>query len=114
MDWVDDARHLHVQFLDRRDDPANLKLAVYLATSTNGGVSFGPNVRISDPGMAQGGLPGRPNDWLGDYGGGVGAGGKDHIVWADGRTGDLDIYLTQAQNYECGLGSLGFDSNEAR
>jgi hypothetical protein len=92
MDWVDDAGHLHVQFLDRRDDPANLKLAVYLATSTNGGDSFGPNVRVSEPGLVQGGLPGRPNTWLGDYGGGAGAGGTNHIVWADGRTGDLDIY----------------------
>ena len=43
-------------------------------------------------GIRAGGLPGRLNTWLGDYGGGVGAGGKDHIVWADGRTGDLDIY----------------------
>jgi hypothetical protein len=92
MVWVDDVGHVHVQFLDRRDDPANLKFALYLATSTNGGVSFGPNVRISDPGLVQGGLPGRPNTWLGDYGGGAGAGGKDHVVWADGRTGDLDVY----------------------
>jgi hypothetical protein len=90
--WVDDAGHVHVQFLDRREDPANLKLAIYLATSTNGGASFGPNVRVSDPGFVQGGLPGRPNIWLGDYGGGAGAGGKNHIAWADGRTGDLDIY----------------------
>jgi hypothetical protein len=51
--WVDDAGHVHVQFLDRRDDPANLKLAVYLATSTNGGASFGPNVRISDRGCCR-------------------------------------------------------------
>src|SRR5262249_52704939 len=29
--WVDDAGHVHVQFLDRREDPANLKLAIYLA-----------------------------------------------------------------------------------
>jgi hypothetical protein len=28
--------------------------------------------------------------------------------------GDGYVYLTQAQNYECGLGSLGFDSNGAR
>jgi hypothetical protein len=90
--WVDEAGHVHVAFLDRRDDPANLKLAVYLATSTNGGVSFGPNVRISDPGFVQGGLPGRLNTWLGDYIGGVGAGGKNHVVWADGRNGDLDIF----------------------
>jgi len=32
----------------------------------------------------------------------------------DPPPGDGFVYLTQAQNYECGLGSLGFDSNEAR
>jgi hypothetical protein len=90
--WVDDAGHVHVQFLDRRDDAANLKFSVYLATSTNGGASFGPNVRISDPGLVQGGIPGYPNDWLGDYGGGAGAAGKNHVVWADGRAGDLDVF----------------------
>jgi hypothetical protein len=91
--WVDDAGHVHVQFLDRRDDVANLKLSVYLATSANGGVSFGPNIRISDPGLIQGGIPGYPNGWLGDYGGGVGVAGKNHIVWADGRFGDLDVFF---------------------
>ena len=90
--WVDDAGHVHVQFLDRREDVANLKLSIYLATSTNGGVTFGPNVRISDPGFVQGGIQGYANNWLGDYGGGVGAAGKNHIVWADGRNGDLDVF----------------------
>jgi hypothetical protein len=90
--WVDDAGHVHVQFLDRRDDPANLKLSVYLATSTNGGASFGPNIRISDAGLVQGGVPGRPTRWIGDYSGGVGAGGKNHVVWADGRYRDLDVF----------------------
>ena len=92
MVWVDDLGHVHVQFLDRRDDVANLKFSVYLATSTNGGASFGPNVRISDPGLVQGGIPGYPNTVLGDYGGGVGAAGKNHILWADGRAGDIDVY----------------------
>lgn len=35
-------------FLDRRDDPEGLEISFYLATSTDGGATFGPNVMISD------------------------------------------------------------------
>jgi hypothetical protein len=90
--WVDSAGHVHVRFLDRREDPDNLLLGVYLATSTDGGNTFGPNVRISEPDLSQGGLPGRPHTWLGDYGGGAGAGGVNHIVWSDGRSVDQDVF----------------------
>jgi hypothetical protein len=38
---------LGVTWLDRRDDPANLKYRAYAAVSTNGGKSFGNNVAIA-------------------------------------------------------------------
>jgi hypothetical protein len=96
--WVDDVGHVHVQFLDRRLDPSNLDFAVYLATSTDGGATFARNVRISEPRVPQGGLPGRPNTFLGDYGGGDGAGGANHVVWSDGRFGDLDIFYRRVDD----------------
>lgn len=34
-------------FLDRRGDPANVRNDTYLASSTDGGASFGPNVRVT-------------------------------------------------------------------
>ena len=92
MDWVDDAGHLHVQFLDRRDDPANLKLAVYLATSTNGGDSFGPNVRVSEPGLVQGDCRAGPTRGSETTAAAPGPEERTTSCGPTARTGDLDIY----------------------
>jgi hypothetical protein len=85
---VDDNGHVQVTFLDRRDDPDGFLYAMYLATSTDGGVTFGPNIRVSD------GVYGPSNDgFLGDYtGAAVSPDNRIHPVWPDGRTGDLDVY----------------------
>lgn len=85
---VDDAGAVHVTFLDRRDDAGGILFAMYLATSTDGGATFGPNVRVSD------GLYGPTNfGFLGDYtGAAVSADGKIHPLWPDGRFGDEDIF----------------------
>jgi len=45
---VDDAGAVQISFLDRRNDPNNLLFSEFLATSTNGGASLGPNIRVSD------------------------------------------------------------------
>ena len=59
---VDPDGRVQVTFLDRREDPNNFLFGAYLATSTNGGVSFGPNIRVSD------GIYGPTNyGFLGDY-----------------------------------------------
>jgi hypothetical protein len=87
--WVviDDNGHVHVTFLDRRDDPDNHLYAMYLATSTDGGAGFGPNIRVSD------GLDGPTDRFLGDYtGAAVSSDNRIHPVWPDGRTGDLEVY----------------------
>jgi len=89
LPWVnvDDTGAVQVTFLDRRADPANLSYAIDLATSTNGGASFGPNVRVSD-----GLFPPTSFGFIGDYNGtGIG-GGRIHPIWADGRGGDLDLF----------------------
>jgi hypothetical protein len=89
LPWVnvDDAGAVQVTFLDRRDDPANLKTATYLATSTDGGASFGPNVKISD-----GDYTPSPFLFLGDYNQAAVGGGRLHPIWVDGRNGDLDVF----------------------
>ncbi len=91
--WVNDSGHVHVMFLDRRADPANRDFAIYMATSTDGGSTFGPNVRVSDPDLPQGGVGRDVNTFLGDYNGAVSAGGRSYLVWADGRFGDMDIFV---------------------
>ncbi|HYS77467.1 MAG TPA: sialidase family protein [Candidatus Dormibacteraeota bacterium] len=84
---VDTAGAVHVTFLDRRSDPANLSFTMELATSTNGGASFGPNIRISD-------APHPPGNtgFVGDYNQPAIAAGRIHLIWADGRFGDTEIF----------------------
>ena len=78
-----------VSFLDRREDPNNFLFGAYLATSTDGGATFGPNIRVSD------GIYGPTNfGFLGDYTGASSGGGKIHPLWPDGRNGNPDIFST--------------------
>jgi Thrombospondin type 3 repeat len=99
LPWVnvDPAGVVHVTFLDRRGDVANLDYAMYLATSTNGGASFGPNVRISDGFFPPGSWPDPTSPFIGDYNGADIGGGRIHPAWADARNGGLDIF-TQSVN----------------
>ncbi|MGH7340249.1 MAG: hypothetical protein ACREKH_07145, partial [Candidatus Rokuibacteriota bacterium] len=85
---VDERGRVHVTFLDARDDPAGTRYAMQLAASTDGGVSFGPNVRVSDSLQPALGL----SQSLREYTGAAVAGNRLHPVWADARTGDLDLY----------------------
>jgi hypothetical protein len=85
---VDDDGHVHVTFMDRREDPDNLGVGLYLATSTDGGQSFGPNIRVSE-GVHEGAGLG----FMGDYHGSAIAAGRLYPLWADGRLGDIDVYL---------------------
>lgn len=89
--WVniDDQGRVLVTFLDHRLTTGSQFLyAMYLATSTDGGSSFGPNVRVSD------GLYPPSTDYfgIGDYNQAAVAGGRIHPIWADARFSDLDIF----------------------
>ncbi len=44
---VSSGGRVDVAFLDRRNDPENLRADVYLTSSSDGGASFGPNVRLT-------------------------------------------------------------------
>ena len=83
-----------VIFYDRRNDPSNLLMDVYMAQSFDGGSTFGPNVRIttvsSDPtaGSARAGL-------LGEYIGlAASSANRVHPVWTDTREGNQDVYTS--------------------
>ena len=88
LPWVnvDDDGHVHVTFKDRRLSPDLCCYAAYMATSTDGGRSFGPNIRISDGAFPGGRLS------FGDYDQGVIAGGRMHAIWTDQRFGDTDVF----------------------
>jgi hypothetical protein len=87
LPWVvvDDRGRVHVTFLDNRLGPGRSMMAEYMATSTDGGVTFGPSIRVSDH-------AGPPAPFLGDYNQPTAAGNRLHAIWADGRFGDQDIF----------------------
>ena len=76
-----------VMFYDRRNDPANLNIDVYLALSRDGGATFGTNSRVTgtsfppavnfDPRIA--------TNYMGDYNQMVAAGRRFYLAWGDNR-----------------------------
>jgi hypothetical protein len=78
---------LDVVFYDSRNDPAAKLLDVYGARSTDGGLTFMPNVRVTatpfDPNIGISG--GGTIPFLGDYNGVAANGSGVHAVWADNR-----------------------------
>jgi len=86
-----------VMFFDRRNDPDNFKIDVYLAQSTNGGQSFHPNVRVTnvswDPSLdAPVPVGGPPVTFIGDYQGLAVDNHFAHVFWNDTRTGTQEIF----------------------
>ena len=65
---------------------------VYVSRSTDGGVTFGPNIRIGDGFYARG-------RFGSDYDQPVAVGNRLHAIWADARFGDNDIF-TQSVNLD--------------
>ncbi len=94
---------VNVVFYDRRNDPGNLCMDVYLAQSFDGGASFEPNVRVttvsSDPtaGSARAGL-------IGEYIGVAAlSAARVHPVWTDTREGNQDVYTSMVDTTFVGV-----------
>jgi hypothetical protein len=84
---VDGTGQVHVAFLDRRDDPDGLEITFYLATSTDGGDSFGPNILLSD-----GGSP--PVEvFFGDYTAIAANGTSLYPLWPDSRVFNQNVFF---------------------
>jgi hypothetical protein len=78
---------VNLSWNDPRNDPADAKTDVFASDSTNGGLSFAPNVKVtsavSDESSAN---PfANASDQYGDYEGIVAFGGAVHPIWTDGR-----------------------------
>jgi len=87
MAWVvvDDRGRVHVTYRLRRAAPGGSLRAEYLATSTDGGVTFGPSIRISDDIY-------RYRSSSGEYDQPAIAGNRLHAIWGDARFGDNDVF----------------------
>jgi hypothetical protein len=90
---------VNVAFYDRRDE-GGLLMNLYNARSTDGGVSYSENTRVSgvrsDP-TVQAGVLGSNNNQIGvgDYIAVAAIGGKTHLLWTDTRGGAQEIYYGQ-------------------
>jgi hypothetical protein len=93
---VDASGDVAVVWLDRRLDPNNWLWDCYLAISTDGGASFGPNVRVStvssDPDDAES-SPSERAGLIGEYIGLACANSHPYPLWTDTRNGNQDCYL---------------------
>ena len=80
-----------VKWWDRRNDPLNDSLTdVYMTVSTDGGATFGKNLRVTDHNWVFG--PSELGSYHGDYDGMAGDAGNFHLSWSDERGSDPDVY----------------------
>ena len=91
---VSDDGVVNIVFYDRRNDPSNLLMDLYVTQSFDGGVTFEPNVRVttvsSDPtaGSLRAGL-------IGEYIGlAASSASRLHPVWTDTRLGHQDVFTS--------------------
>jgi hypothetical protein len=91
---IDEAGVISVIFLDRRDDPGNYYYNLYMTQSSDAGVTWSDNIRISDissdpqAGSARAGL-------LGEYIGLTSSNGRVNPLWTDTRNGHQDAYTAR-------------------
>lgn len=117
-----------VVFLDRRNDPGNLLMDLYMTTSTNGGVTWSENERIStvscDP-TAGSSFRDRAEvpintkvplilanraGLIGEYIGVTASSIDDiHPIWTDTRMGDQDVFVGVADTSGPGIGEYVLD-----
>lgn len=85
-----------VAWYDRRLDVGDIHLDVYLATSTDRGVTFSANQRVNDTQivLAQDLVIGSDdNAWFGEYLGLDSDATNAYLAWTDTRNGERDIYF---------------------
>src|SRR2546425_182258 len=88
-----------VSFYDSRNDPEGKLLDIYYAQSNDDGLTFPPNVRVTDAAFDPNlGVTGGGAAFLGDYNGIASNAAGAHPIWADNRNvspsalRDQDIY----------------------
>jgi hypothetical protein len=76
---------LNVSFYDTRLDPTHLSTNVFYTRSTDGGLSFAPNVRVTDASTNETCCGAQLGDQYGDYEGISAVNGVVRPIWTDRR-----------------------------
>ena len=77
---ADSAGIIHVSWFDTRNSPqVTSSYDVYATSSSDGGVTFAPNIRVTAASIDAG-----TASFIGDYGGIAASGGFAHPVWTSG------------------------------
>jgi len=93
---------LYVVYYDSRNFPANDSAQVYISSSLDGGVTFEPDVLVSDVVFLPTPIPGLAGGYMGDY---IGISAVNGVVWPcwnDNRTGIHQAYTSRIEFIEVG------------
>jgi hypothetical protein len=88
---VDDLGRVNVFFYDRRENPGTNATDLYFAQSTDGGLTFNANIKVTDVPSVWQLSDGVPN--YGDYINSASVGAKACAAYTDSREGDPDAYF---------------------
>jgi hypothetical protein len=97
-----------VEWRDARNDPMNQKLDIFTATSSDGGQTFAPNVKISDNPSDSSGATANGNDFL-EYDGFAAYGGKTYFAWSDNSTRPSHEKAIFFDTHDTGIPPLGLN-----
>jgi hypothetical protein len=91
---------LHAFWLDRRLDPNNRRFDSWYTSTTDGGVTWDPDTRVSTASQDLNvGFPPASGNAAGDYWGLDTARDTVYAAWNDSRTGDQDILVSRGLMY---------------
>ncbi|OGL44310.1 MAG: hypothetical protein A2161_22560 [Candidatus Schekmanbacteria bacterium RBG_13_48_7] len=90
--FVDNNGEITVIWLDRRNDPANMLMDCYMTRSTDGGLTWCPNKRLTS--VSSNPTAGSKAGLLGEYIGLSGTAGRVNPLWTDTREGNQDAYTS--------------------
>ena len=103
---VDTAGRVAVSWYDRRSDPGNLFMDLFVGVSTDGGRTFGQELAVSDdtfpPSRTNPSTGGFGGCYMGEYNAMVGGDGEFLLAWGDNRDGseahpDPNVYFDRVK-----------------
>lgn len=115
LPWMDVKPNgtIDIAWYDRRNDPLDLRWDVYVAKSTDGGVSFSPNLRMNDTSFVSPFRSGSTEGWLGEYLGLAVDSSYMYVAWTSSvndNLGDVHFDKVDNSNILCQKPSLSLSS----